>query len=100
MWSQIRAQGKWEGEIWNRRKSGEVYPQWLTISRVDGTSGNDRHYVGVFADMTQRKLAEEEIERLAFYDSLTGLPNRYLLKDRARQHLLHAERSGGALAMT
>jgi len=93
IWSSIDEKGHWEGEIWNRRKNGEVYPEWLSISRVQPSSTSDTHYVGVFSDITHRKLAEEEIERLAFYDPLTGLPNRYLLKDRVRQAVQQAQRS-------
>lgn len=93
IWNSIDEKGHWEGEIWNRRKNGEVYPEWLSISRVQPSSTSDTHYVGVFSDITHRKLAEEEIERLAFYDPLTGLPNRYLLKDRVRQAVQQAQRS-------
>lgn len=91
MWKSLQEIGRWEGEIWNQRKSGEIYPQWLTISRVGSKSAPEMHYVAVFSDITQRKLAEKEIERLAFYDALTGLPNRYLLKDRATQQQSLAE---------
>lgn len=93
LWRHINEEGHWEGEIWNRRKNGEAYPEWLTISRVKSSVSEEGHYVGVFADITHRKLAEEEIERLAFYDSLTGLPNRYLLKDRVNQAIEQAQRT-------
>ena len=78
------AQGRWQGEIWARRKNGEVYPQWLTITAVRSPSGDISHSVIAFSDISQRKAAEAEIERLAYFDSLTGLPNRRLLMDRLR----------------
>lgn len=99
MWSQIKSAGKWEGEIWNRRKSGEIYPEWLTISTVGVPGAIEQNFVGVFADITHRKLAEEEIERLAFYDMLTGLPNRYLLKDRTTQLQRLSDRAGRSFAL-
>ena len=82
MWQSLLLDGTWAGEIWNRRKSGEVYPEWLTITAVKGGSGQTTHFVGTFLDITSRKLAEERIKELAFYDPLTRLPNRRLLLDR------------------
>lgn len=82
MWQSLRLNGAWAGEIWNRRKSGEVYPEWLTITAVKGASSQTTHYVGTFLDITSRKLADERIKELAFYDPLTRLPNRRLLMDR------------------
>ncbi len=75
----------WQGEIWNRRKSGELFPAWLSISAVMNPSGKVTNYVGMFIDFTERKQAEDEIHHLAFYDMLTQLPNRRLLLDRLRQ---------------
>ena len=99
MWESIRRTGTWQGEIWDRRKNGEVYPKWLTITAVKGVDGVVTHYVGVHTDITERKAAEEEIEHLAFYDPLTRLPNRRLLMDRLQQALASSARSGreGAL---
>ena len=85
MWRQLRTQGNWEGEIWNRRKNGETYPEYLTVSVVRNLQGDITHYVGSFADITARKQAEEEVRSLAFYDPLTHLPNRRLLLDRVQQ---------------
>ncbi len=99
MWNSVKATGKWEGEIWNRRKSGEIFPEYLTITAVKNSLDIVTHYVATLTDITQRKLAAEEIERLAFYDPLTGLPNRRLLQDRLKPALAASHRSGkkGAL---
>jgi len=82
LWNNLATNGYWHGEIWNRRKNGEIYPEWLTISAVRDDGGQVSHYVASFMDITQRKEAEEQIQFLAFYDPLTRLPNRRLLHDR------------------
>ena len=99
MWELIAIRGSWQGEIWNRRKNGEIYPVWLTITAVKNDAGQITHYVGTLTDITQRKAAEDEIRHLAFYDPLTRLPNRRLLLDRLQQTLASSARSGrqGAL---
>lgn len=99
MWESIRATGGWQGEIWNRRKDGEVFPEWISITSVKDAAGEVTHYVATFVDITERKAAESEIEYLAFYDQLTRLPNRRLLLDRLQQALAASARSGteGAL---
>lgn len=99
MWRSIITTGAWEGEIWNRRKNGEIYPDYVTITAVKDQKGVVTHYVGTHMDITQRKAAAEEIERLAFYDPLTKLPNRRLLQDRLKTALATSHRSGrkGAL---
>jgi diguanylate cyclase (GGDEF)-like protein/PAS domain S-box-containing protein len=81
--------GVWAGEIWNRRKNGEVYPEWLNISAVKDEAGLTTHFVGIFTDISQRVSAQAQIDTLAFYDPLTHLPNRRLLMDRLEQ-ALHA----------
>ncbi|CAG4887635.1 bifunctional diguanylate cyclase/phosphodiesterase [Paraburkholderia saeva] len=93
MWQTIRRVGGWQGEIWGRRKNGEVYPKWLTISAVTGEGGAVTHYVGTHHDITERKKAEEKIRELAFYDTLTRLPNRALLLERLRQSMASSHRN-------
>jgi diguanylate cyclase (GGDEF)-like protein/PAS domain S-box-containing protein len=99
MWRSIRRSGGWQGEIWDRRKNGEVYPKWLTISVVKDENGAVTHYVGAHFDITERKRQESLVHQLAFYDPLTKLPNRRLLGDRLSQTLAAGKRSGchGAL---
>ncbi len=99
MWATLARTGCWQGEIWDQRKNGEVYPKWLAVSAVKGDDGVVTHYVGTHYDITERKMAEERIHSLAFFDPLTGLPNRTLLLDRLKQALTASGRSGdyGAL---
>ncbi len=99
MWETLLHTGKWQGEIWDRRKNGEVYPNWLAITAVKGSDGNVTHYVGSHIDITERKAAEDEIQNLAFYDPLTRLPNRRLLLDRLNQALASSARNGRAGAL-
>ena len=82
MWSAILHKGQWAGELWDRKKSGAIYPKWLTINAVKDESGKITHFVGIFSDISHTKVTEERLERLAFYDPLTQLPNRMLFKDR------------------
>ena len=98
MWRGLRNEGKWQGEIWNRRKSGEVYPEWLSIACCQSESG-PINYIAIFSDITARKVAEERMEKLAYLDHLTGLPNRLLLKDRLEQALSGARRHQQRLAV-
>ncbi|MDE2092836.1 MAG: EAL domain-containing protein [Burkholderiales bacterium] len=93
MWESLHRNGTWQGEIWNRRKSGEIYPQWLTITAVPDDDPAVVRYVGTMQDISLRKAREEEIARLAYYDPLTGLPNRRLMKDRLHQALAISARS-------
>lgn len=82
LWRDLQRDQRWQGEIWNRRKNGEQFPEWLSITAVTDDEGEVTNYVVVFSDITQRKQAEETIHQLAFYDALTELPNRRLLRDR------------------
>ncbi len=99
MWAAIEADGFWQGEIWNRRKNGEIFPELLSISVVQDASGAVQHYIGVFTDISEFKAHEAELDRIAHYDHLTGLPNRRLLMDRLKQAIAHAKRTGIALAV-
>lgn len=99
MWDRIKHTGTWQGEIWNRRKNGEVYPEWLTITVVKGLDGEITHYVAMLTDITERKAAEEQIKQLAFYDPLTQLPNRRLLLDRLKHSIDVERREGKKLAL-
>ena len=83
--------GSWQGEVWNRRKTGEVYPEWLTISAVKDKTGRVTNYVATFSDISEHKNAQAQIDTLAFYDPLTHLPNRRLLMDRLGQALSASE---------
>lgn len=85
MWQSLNETGNWQGELWNRRKDGEIFPEWLTISAIYDGLGRLSHYVSTFSDISSLKAAESEIHQLAFYDPLTGLPNRRLLLDRLAQ---------------
>ena len=93
MWSALSATGKWSGEIWDMRKDGSFYPKMMTITAVYDNDGNLTHYVAVFRDISSLKKSEQDIHQLAFYDSLTGLPNRRLLMDRLQQGLTVSARN-------
>ena len=99
MWKEIQHTGGWDGEIWNRRKNGEVYPEHLAITVVKDPNGIVTNYVATIIDFTMNKASEEKIKKLAFYDHLTLLPNRQLLMDRLKHALSSSARSGkeGAL---
>ncbi|MFA6921845.1 MAG: diguanylate cyclase [Gallionella sp.] len=92
MWTSIEALGHWSGEIWNRRKNGDVYPEWLSIGVIKNSKGRILNYISLFSDITKRKEAEHRIEFLAHYDMLTRLPNRALFADRLKHALLIADR--------
>lgn len=93
MWRSINEDGCWQGEIWNRRKCGEVYPEWLTISAVRDDAGQVVNYVGVFADITIVKKSEARLEYIAHHDPLTDLPNRLLLLSHLEHAIAHAKRN-------
>jgi diguanylate cyclase (GGDEF)-like protein/PAS domain S-box-containing protein len=99
MWASIQQTGHWQGEIWNRRKDGEPYPQLLTISTVRDDRGLPTHYAGVMTDISQLKRSEARLEHLAHYDPLTNLPNRLLLLSRMQHALEQAERQQRQVAV-
>jgi diguanylate cyclase (GGDEF)-like protein/PAS domain S-box-containing protein len=94
MWSEIRDKGSWQGEILDKRKNGEIFPNWVTISVVKNKDDEVTHYVAAYVDITERKAAEEKINQLAFYDQLTGLPNRTLVLDRLQHVWRKSQRTG------
>lgn len=99
MWQQLINKGHWYGEIWNRRKNGEVYAEMLTITAVRDTQDKTEHYVALFSDITTFKAHEDELQHIAHYDALTNLPNRVLLADRLRQGMANEQRRGKKLAV-
>lgn len=99
MWENLRGLGRWSGEIVNRRKGGEVYPEWLSIVAVEDASHATTHFIGLFSDITERKREEDRIRRLAHYDVLTGLPNRILFTDHMQRALARLHRRGGQMAV-
>ena len=99
LWMAVARDGHWKGEVWNRRKNGEFYPTLLTLSAVRDDQGLVQQYIGIATDITPLKQHERELDRLAHYDALTGLPNRLLLADRMQQAIAQAKRSGKRLAV-
>lgn len=99
MWHSLTTQGHWTGEVWNRRKSGELFAEIITISAVRNGLGETTHYVALFTDITSLKENERKLERIAHYDALTGLPNRVLLADRLQQAMARCQRKDQSLAV-
>jgi diguanylate cyclase (GGDEF)-like protein/PAS domain S-box-containing protein len=99
LWNDLLEKGAWSGELWNRRKDGSEYAQLLTISSIKDPEGQTTHFVGLFSDITDQKNHELELERMAHFDSLTGLPNRVLLADRLSQAMAKARRTGCRIAV-
>ncbi|AAQ58708.1 EAL domain-containing protein [Chromobacterium violaceum] len=99
MWQSIAEHGSWQGELWNRRKNGEVYPEWLAINAVRNSLGEITHYVAIFSDLTERKAADERIQFLAHFDVLTSLPNRIHMQDRVELAIHNAVRDNQRLAL-
>lgn len=99
VWLELKVSGVWQGEIWSRRKNGELYPEWLNISAVLDEHDKPVQYIGIFSDFTEKKLSEDRIYHLAHYDILTGLPNRALLQERLGQAVAHAQRHGKPTAI-
>jgi diguanylate cyclase (GGDEF)-like protein/PAS domain S-box-containing protein len=99
LWDDLQSTGFWRGEIWNLRKNGEVYLEWLTVSAVRDNKGAISHYVGVFSDITLVKESQEKLDHLAHHDALTQLPNRLLFHDRLHHALQRAARENEQLAL-
>jgi len=99
MWGELQAQGYWYGEVWNRRKNGEVYAEMQTISAVCNAQGQVQQYVALFSDISALKAHALQLEHMAHYDALTGLPNRVLLADRLRQGMAQAQRRNQQLVV-
>ena len=99
MWLALEQTGQWRGEIWNRRKNGEVFPEWQHISAVKNEEGILTHHISVFSDISQIKEAQEKLDHLAHHDPLTGLPNRLLLLERLEQAIKNARRHNRMLAV-
>lgn len=99
MWGKLKAHGHWAGEIWNKRKNGEVYPEWLSISVVKNASGRVTHYVGAFSDISILKAREQHLEHLAHHDGLTGLSNRRLFSERLAQAISYASHAQQKMAV-
>jgi len=99
LWEQILQAGHWQGEIWNRRKNGEIYPEWLGITMTKNSANEVSEYIGIFMDITEHKKAQACIEQLGYYDPLTSLANRRLLNDRTRQAIGQAQRQAHMLGL-
>jgi diguanylate cyclase (GGDEF)-like protein/PAS domain S-box-containing protein len=99
MWQALEEQGYWSGEIWNRRKNGEVFAELMNISVVQDNTGKVCNYVGIFSDITLMKEHQHKLERMAHFDPLTGIPNRSLLADRLTQAISHTRRNGNLMAI-
>ncbi len=99
VWQTVDTSGKWNGEVWNRRKSGETYPEWLTLQPVHDDNGAIIEYVGVFSDLSKDKQAEETIRTLTYYDAVTRLPNFHLFQDRLLNAMERAERNDRKVAV-
>lgn len=99
MWNELESEGRWNGELWNRRKNGELYAEWLSIKVLFNEDGSKHMYVAIFSDVTEKKQAEEIIWRQANYDLLTQLPNRRLFRDRLEQEIRVCHRNNRQLAL-
>ncbi len=99
MWQKIISQGKWSGEIYNRRKNGEIYPEHLTIIAIKDDNQKLTHHIAIFNDLSQQKKAEQHIHFLAHYDPLTHLPNRVLFTEHLQQAILKSQRSHKSIAL-
>ena len=99
IWARVWQEGYWQGEVWDRRRNGDVYPKWLTVSVVRDANGRPVNYIEIFSDISERKEREERVRHLAHHDFLTDLPNRVLLNDRITQAISLAERNHTQMAV-
>ncbi|UCV29839.1 EAL domain-containing protein [Ferribacterium limneticum] len=99
LWKVLLSNGAWRGEIWNQRKDGTIYAQRTSISSIRDRDGMITHFIGLFYDITELKQSQDQLEKLAYYDALTGLPNRLLLADRLKQAIAQSNRRGDLLAV-
>jgi diguanylate cyclase (GGDEF)-like protein/PAS domain S-box-containing protein len=98
MWKELRSNGRWQGEVWNRRKTGEAILEWLTVSAIRDSNGRHRRYIGIFSDITELRRKDEQIRHQAYHDALTDLPNRSLLIDRLERAIASVARHGTSVA--
>jgi len=99
LWDELEQRGQWQGEIWNRRKSGEVYPEWLSVNALRDSEGHVTHYIGIYSDISTHHEVQQRLHHLAYYDGLTSLPNRELFSDRLGLALAQARRERHAVAV-
>ena len=99
MWRDIHTKGFWQGEIWDRRKDGAIYPKWMSVSVISDDNGDVRYHIAHFTDISAERASEEKLHYMAHHDSLTGLPNRLSLAGRVDQALAQARRDGGRVAL-
>jgi diguanylate cyclase (GGDEF)-like protein/PAS domain S-box-containing protein len=99
MWTALIRDGRWSGEIWNRRKTGEFFPEWLSVTRLCDEHGNPENHIAIFTDITEQKAAEETIHQLAYNDPLTGLPNRRMMLDRIQNEADRCSRNNSRVAI-
>ena len=99
IWQQLKTSGHWEGEVWSRNQTGAILPQWLSLNIIRDSKGSTVNYLGIYSDASRQKQVQERIRRLAYYDVLTGLPNRQLFTDRLDQAIKYAGRHNSRLAL-
>jgi len=99
MWGKLNENGRWQGEIWDKRKNGEAFAKWLTINTIKNSDGVIDRYVALFSDITNRKLSEETIWKQANFDTLTGLPNRNMFYDRLEQAIIKSDKENSSLSL-
>ena len=99
MWESLQIKGIWQGELWNKRKNGEIYPEFLTVNVIKNSINEISNYISIFADITERKEAQENIHRLAYYDSLTDLPNRFHIQEKLSLTIQKANKKSQTLTI-